>query len=257
MMRDYVSPDWQETLKANHLDTFDRLWPVSEDAWFETPNQARGGWSGVTRQVLRLPDGSQTGIFVKRQENHTYRSWRHFFRPAATLEREFRNCLRFAQLGIPSMEPLYYAERCVNGKLQAILVTRELEGYRSLDNPAFQPIRQLPRAERSRVIASVANIIRQMHAQGFQHTCLYPKHLFVRINDKGNVEARFIDLEKTRWFPFKRWIVVRDFDSLQRHADGWSRTDRLRLFLAYRQERKLDPASKKLLRAILAKRKLR
>lgn len=252
---DYVSPEWREALAANGLDAFEHIWPVAEDAWFEPPNQARGGWSGVTRQVLTMPDGSRAGIFVKRQENHVYRSWRHFFRPAATLEREFRNCLHFRELGIPSMEPLYFAERRVDGKLRAILITRELDGYRSLESPEYRPIRQVKREDRNRLIASLAGIIRQMHAHRFQHTCLYPKHLFVKKNCDGSLDARFIDLEKTRWLPFRRWIALRDLDSLQRHAEGWGRTDRLRFFLAYRQEKRLSPASKRLLGAILGKRK--
>ena len=255
MTQDYVSSEWRETLKANGLENFEQIWPVAENAWFEPPNHARGGWSGVTRQVMSLPDGGQIGIFVKRQENHTYRSWHHFFRPAATLEREFHNCRRFRELGIPSMEPIYYAERKVEGKLRAILITRELEGYHSLESAGYRPIRQLERLERRRLIASLADIIRQMHAHRFQHTCLYPKHLFVKKNSDGTLDVRFIDLEKTRWLPFRRRIATRDLDSLQRHAEGWSRTDRLRLFLAYRQEKKLSPASKKLLQAILGKRK--
>ena len=255
MTRDYVSSEWRETLKANGLESFERIWPVDEEAWFEPPNHARGGWSGVTRQTLSMPDGGQVGIFVKRQENHVYRSWRRFFRPTATLEREFRNCQRFRELGIPSMEPIYYSERKVDGKLRAILITRELEGYHSLDSAEYRPIRQIERSERRHLIASLADSIRQMHAHHFQHTCLYPKHLFVKKNPDGTLDARFIDLEKTRWLPFRRWIATRDLDSLQRHAEGWSQTDRLRLFLAYRQEKKLSPASKRLLQAILDKRK--
>jgi hypothetical protein len=252
---DFVSREWHEALAANGLDTFEQIWPVAEDAWFEPPNQGRGGWSGVTRQELTMPDGSHAGIFVKRQENHIYYSWRRFFRPTATLEREFRNCLCFRELGIPSMELLYYAERRVDGKLRAILITRELEGYYSLESTAYRPIRQMERQERDRLITSVAGIIRQMHMHRFQHTCLYPKHLLVKKNSDGSLDARFIDLEKTRWLPFRRQAVLRDLDSLQRHAQGWGRADRLRFFLAYLHEKRLNPASKRLLRAILGKRK--
>lgn len=254
MTRDYVSPEWREILSANGVNDFDKLWPVAEDAWFEPPNHARGGWSGVTRQVLRMPDGTEAGIFVKRQENHTYRSWRKLFRPAATLEREFRNCLRFRELCIPSMEPIYYAERRVEGELRAILVTRELEGYRSLDHAAFRPLQKIAGSERHQLITSLAGIIRRMHAHRFQHTCLYPKHLFVKRNPDGSLDARFIDLEKTRWTLFRTLAARRDLNSLSRHAEGWSRTDRLRFFLAYREEKKLSPVSKRLLKAILRKR---
>ena len=253
MTRDYIHPEWREVLAANGLGSFDQLWPVAENAWFEPPNHARGGWSGVTRQVVTLPDGSQAGIFVKRQENHAYLSWRHFFRPTPTLEREFRNCMKFSALGIPSMEPIFYGERRVAGKLRAILVTRELEGYKSLEHPDFRPLRQVGRDERQALITSLAHIVRMLHAHRFQHTCLYPKHLFVKKNPDGSLDARFIDLEKTRRLPFEGWAARRDLDSLRRHAKGWNRTDRMRFDLAYRQERKLSPSSKRLLKAVLGK----
>jgi len=94
-----------------------------------------------------------------------------------------------------------------------------------------------------------------MHQHRFQHTCLYPKHLFVRKNSDGSLDARFIALEKTRRLPFRSLTVRRDLDSLQRHAKGWSRTDRLRFYLAYRNEKKLSPCSKRLLKSIIGKRK--
>jgi hypothetical protein len=255
MSRDYIHPEWRATLAANGLDGFDQLWPVAENAWFELPNHARGGWSGVTRQVLALADGSQAGIFVKRQENHAYLSWRHFFRPRPTLEREFRNCVKFQELGIPSMEPIFYGVRRVDGKLRAILVTRELEGYKSLEHADFRPLRQVGRDERQTLITSLAHIVRTLHAHRFQHTCLYPKHLFVKKNADGSLDARFIDLEKTRRLPFRSLTLRRDLDSLQRHAKGWNRTDRLRFYLAYRNEQRLSPCSKRLLKSIIGKHK--
>jgi len=252
---EYISPAWKDLLKLHDLDSFDRIWEFAEGTWYEPPNQARGGWSGVSRLELDARDGSKVGIFIKRQENHVYRSWRHFFLPAATLEREFRNCLLFRKLGIPSMEPVYYAERRDDGKLRAILITCELEDYKPLDSASYRPINQLGRIERNRLINSVAGIIRQMHMHHFQHTCLYPKHLFVKRNPDTSIDARFIDLEKARRLPFKWLIATRDMNSLWRHTDGWSKTDLLRLFLAYRQERKLSHTSKRLLSGILRKRK--
>jgi hypothetical protein len=252
MTRDYIHPDWHAALAANGLDSFDRLWSVAENSWFEPPNYARGGWSGVARQVLKLADGRETGIFVKRQENHTYLSWRHFFRSQPTLEREFRNCMRFQKLGIPAMDPLFYGKRRVNGKLRAILVTRELEGYQPLGH---EDVRSWHPIERKLLIERLAGMVHMLHKQRFQHTCLYPKHLFVRKNPDGDLDTRFIDLEKTRWLPFRTLVTRRDLNSLHRHARGWNRTDRLRFFLAYRQEKKLSPKSKRLLRTILDRRK--
>jgi hypothetical protein len=253
--KEYINPAWQELLRLHHMDTFDKLWETDSDTWYEPPNQARGGWSGVSRRELDAHDGRKIGIFIKRQENHAYRSWRHFFLPIATLEREFRNCIRFGTYGIPSLEVIYFAQRTVNGKLQAILITRELDGFLPLDNDAFLPLRKLSRIDRHLLIENIACTVRRMHEHRLQHTCLYPKHLFVRKVSSSSFETRFIDLEKARFNISSHRTTLRDLDSLRRHISGWTRTDQLRFYLEYRQEKRLSHKSKTFLIELLRKRK--
>jgi len=248
-MREYVGDGWRDILRHNHADGFEQLWALDADHWFEPPNQRRGGWSGVVRTRLALPEGGEVGIFIKRQENHVYRAWQNLLRPAATFEREFRNLLRFRQLSIPTLEIVYFGQRLVNGKLRAILVTRELAGYLPADAERYRPVAQLERNRRKNLIDTIAAVIRQMHGHHLQHNCLYPKHLFIR--EAGEFDVRFIDLEKAKWRLFRRSIAVRDFGSLYRHTEGWSRTDQLRLFLAYRKESRLSKESRKILMRIL------
>lgn len=253
--KEYINPVWKDLLQSHDLNSFDRIWEFAEGTWYEPPNQARGGWSGVSRLELDARDGSKVGIFIKRQENHVYRSWRHFFLPAATLEREFRNCVRFSACGIPALEAVYFAQRKVNGKLQAILITRELENYLPLDNDAFQPLRKLSLDDRINLITNLAAAVRLMHDHRFQHTCLYPKHLFVRKTPSGSFEVRFIDLEKTRTNLLRRKTTLRDLDSLRRHISGWARADQMRFYLAYSKEKHLSRTSKSILTELLKKRK--
>lgn len=248
-MRDHVNPDWREILAGNGLDSFEALWARNPEDWFEPPNQRRGGWSGVVRLAVKLPAGGEAGIFVKRQENHVYRGLRHLFLPAATFEREFLSQMRFRRLGIPSLEPIYFGQRKVGGNLRAILVTRELAGFEPCDAPRREPPAKLGREHRRRLIGKVAETLRRMHDRHLQHNCLYLKHVFVK-EAAGDIEVRLIDLEKVKWRPFRRLIAVRDLSSLYRRAATWSRTDRLRLFLAYRNESRLSRASKRLWRRI-------
>jgi hypothetical protein len=251
---DYINPNWQDLLRANGLDTFEALWSRNADVWHEAPNVRRGGWSGVVRLTLARPEGGEVGIFVKRQENHTYREWRRFALPAATFEREFVNLMHFQRLGIPTLEPLYFGKRRVDGNLRAILVTLELSGCDPLDAPRWNPLAQTKLQHRRSLIRQIAETIRRMHAQHWQHNCLYPKHLFAGEfagNSEGRYDVRLIDLEKAKWRPFRNRIAMHDLCSLHRHADGWSRSDRLRLFLAYCQVPRLTPATRKLLRNIL------
>jgi len=251
VLREYVNDDWLPILQHNHLDSFEALWELNKDDWFEPPNYRRGGWSGVMRTRILLPDGRGVGIFVKRQENHFFRSWRNLFRLTATFEREFRNLMNFRKLGVRTLEPIYYCQKTVNGKLRAIIVTRELEGYQPFDAECYKPIGKIGKNRRSRLISRVAKTLRAMHDARLQHNCLYLKHVFVKEEADGTVDARVIDLEKAKWRPIRSIITTRDLYSLSRGAEGWSRTERLRFFLAYRNEARLSAESKKLLRGIV------
>ena len=251
MLKEYINEAWLPILQHNHLDSLEALWELNKDDWFEPPNYRRGGWSGVIRTRITLPDGGEVGVFIKRQENHFFRSWRNFFRPTATFEREFRNILNFRKLGVPTLEPIYYCQKTVDGKLRAIVVTQELEGYQPFDAPCYQPINRLDRPRRMQLIGRVAKTLRHMHDARLQHNCLYLKHIFVKEEAGGGVDARLIDLEKAKWRPIRSIISTRDLYSLYRCAEGWSRTDRLRFFLAYRHEDHLSVGSKTLLRSIV------
>lgn len=250
-IHEQVGEGWREILWHNHADSFEQLWALDADHWFEPPNQRRGGWSGVVRTRLALPAGGEIGIFIKRQENHVYREWRHGFMPAATFEREFRNLLRFRQLRIPTLELVYFGQRRNNGQLQAILLTRELEGFLPLDAISLLNSLNSDPMLRKRLILRIADVIRQMHDAHMQHNCLYPKHIFVKQLPDNSIDIRLIDLEKVKWRPFRKQAMLRDLATLHRHAQGWCKTDRLRLFLAYRQEPRLSAQSKRILRIIL------
>lgn len=251
IVSEYVNEAWRAILRHNQAEAFDPLWQLNPAGWFEPPNYRRHGWSGVVRQTLALPEGGEVGIFIKRQENHVYRSWKNLFRPSATFEREFQNLQSCRSLGVPTLEPIYFGQCTVDGKLRATLITRELTGYLPFDAECYRPIAKLDRPRRRRFFHEVAAALRQMHRRNIQYNCLYLKHIFVKEDTDGAVHVRLIDLEKAKWRPFRWLIAIRDLYSLNRRAEGWSRTDRLRLFLAYRQEARLSPASKWLLRAVV------
>lgn len=236
----------RDLLATQKLDRFDTLWEL-DAGWFEEPNKRRGGWSGVSRYLL--PDGS--AVFLKRQQNHFYRTWRNFFMPAATFSREFKNILNFKKHGIPTLELIYFGQRKQAGNLQAILVTRELEGFLQLDNKSLLMRLKNNVEHRKGLLQKVAEILRHLHDSHMQHNCLYPKHVFVKILPDGMFDVRLIDLEKAKWRPLGKSAMLRDLGTLHRHTTGWSNTDRMRLFLTYRQEQRLSAESKKILFSIL------
>lgn len=231
-MHDYIADDWRDVLQANNLNDFDDWWAL-EAEWFEPPNQRRGGWSGVSRVVLRDRDGNERVIFLKRQEDHVLRTLMHPIRGIPTFVREMENILALQSAGVPALKPVYFAERHVEDKQRAILVTEALDG--------FVPLNELNRenlsaAARRKLVETVADVVRRLHQHKLVHNCLYPKHLFVR-DDEKCFEVHLIDLEKAR----KKWCrdsaVFRDLDTLNRHSRDWTRSDRRRFLKSYLAEK--------------------
>ena len=250
-MKDFINERWRTILVHNGLGNFDTIWELKAE-WFEEPNHRRGGWSGVARCELELPTGGKCSVFLKRQENHGTFSWRHPLRGMPTFLREFRKIMHYRRQGIPTLEPVYFAMRTIGKDQRAILATEELAGFLSMEERAQLWLESgaPARPVRLRFLRAVAGLLAQMHARGIEHGCFFPKHVFTRLNPDGSVDARVIDLEKSRWRPFKTISARRDLYSLLRHSLHWSRTDRLWFFKAYLGIGRLTPYAKWLWRDI-------
>lgn len=259
-MKEYIDSKWDQIFQLNKLENFESIWNL-EAGWFEEPNKRRGGWSGVSRLSLKNETGKSVGVFLKRQENHNTKVWTHPFKGVPTFYRELKNILRFAANGIPTVEPVYFASRYKNGKSQAILMTKELEGFESLDSSTYarESCLMQNKTRRIQIMHAVADVLRKMHGYGFQHNCLYSKHIFVRPAE-NEWKVKLIDLEKLSRSFYKKKAMMRDLYTLPRHISGWRRSDRLKFLKIYMQEEKLSPQSKVIWREIqnrmLAKNKL-
>ena len=231
----HTQPDYQElacqsALHHHGLNTFDAWWS-REIAWFEAPNQRRGGWSGVGRLVLPLENQPALTLFVKKQQNHGRRTWRHPLAGEPTFRREFHRLQALANAGIPAPKVLLYAEALQDGDQRAILVTENLHGFTDLEQLLPAMLNQ-PQAIRRRLLRAIAQQIRRFHNLGWVHRALYPKHIFVRIGDAAP-EVALIDLEKARK-SLGAWRRARfDLAALHRHTEGLSASDRLYFFKQY------------------------
>lgn len=244
-MVDFVHDSWRDILIANHLENFDALWAL-ETPWFEPPNQRRGGWSGVARVELSLPSGEKRAMFLKRQENHKTFSWCHPFAGIPTFLREFELLRHYHAQEIPTLEPVFFGFRKTPAGHRAILATSELTGFTALEGYVLDWKKHgfPPRRQRQNVIKSVASLTRQIHTANIQHNCYYPKHIFIRLGGENLVEARVIDLEKSRWRPLSIFCTLRDLDTLNRHSPQWSHRDRLVFLKAYLGCTRLTPFGK-------------
>lgn len=235
-MKDFIHPDWIDIFKANHLSTFNELWE-KEAPWFEPPNKRRGGWSGVSRIVLQDLAGNDCVFFLKRQENHLYKPLRNLIKGAPTFRREMKNIQRFIKHGIPIPTPVFYAERTVNHKIRAILITASIAPeYRSLeewlvdwDTHGFPP-----KKDYDHIIETVAKAISKMHRHYIKHGALVTKHLFLKYELNQPAAVRFIDLEKTRYWFLPYNGSENDLKAFGRSALPYvSKTNVLQFYKAY------------------------
>jgi hypothetical protein len=149
--------------------------------------------------------------------------------------------LRYREKGIPSLTPLYFASHCIDGNLRAVLITEELTGFRSLDDLSGE-WRGMPREQRHAIIEAVAALLRQIHRHGLTHNCFYPKHVFLRFVAPTQVEARVIDLEKTKGHVLRLDRSFRDMRRL--NTATWSRAERVMFFRRYLDVKRLTPGAK-------------
>lgn len=254
---EWVDPRWKPVLEFNGLGDFSSLWDLSVD-WFEPPNQGRGGWSGVARIELRLPEGGGAAVYLKRQENHGCRTWRHPWSGIPTFAREFANIQGLRRIDVPTLEPVYFAMDRKNMGGRAILLTRTLDGYAALGSGPFAPDSDWARqpAHRRVLIGAVADLARALHSRGLRHGCLYPKHLLVKSDadeQSPRVDVRLIDLEKLRRPILPGMAARHDLSALHRRSPGWSARDRLRFLLRYLGERRLSKRGRRLWRYLVTR----
>ena len=251
-MQGYSASDWPSLAAANGLDSFEAIWAL-DIGWFEEPNVRRGGWSGVSRLDVINADGHSEAVFIKRQENHETFSWRHPVKGISTFRREFKNLMMLRSVGVPTLEVLYFAERHVGKDRRAILISRELTGYSSLEDcMAYWQRHGFPeKAVWQETIRRIAAVARLMHRHRIQQNCFLPKHVFIG-ERQGQMDIRLIDMEKAK----RRWTVerslVRDLDTFNRRSPGIRTTDRLRFLLAYHETDRVNARVRKTWDKLLA-----
>ncbi|MBF6032525.1 InaA protein [Pseudomonas sp. P155] len=199
-------------------DRFDFYWNQRGE-WVEEPNVRRGGESGVQRVVGR--DGQL--LYAKRQTGHIYRSWLHpFGRP--TVLRELDALTGVSKLGVRVPQIVFCgAQPDPQHKWRALLVTKSLDGFQELEHwlAAAGGRDQCGDMVYERVLKDLAENLARMHKGRWQHSCIYIKHVFVRVTGEGEsakVEVALIDLEKCRQRLTAYRAASHDMKQLRRHS---------------------------------------
>ncbi|MEE4679488.1 lipopolysaccharide kinase InaA family protein [Pseudomonas alliivorans] len=195
---------------------FSHFWSQRGE-WVEEPNVRRGGESGVQRLVT---DDGQT-LYSKRQTGHIYRSWLHpFGRPTVLRERDALEGLN--RLGVSVPQIVFCGAERTENEWRALLVTEALEGFDEFEKwLAAGGREQYGELLYEQMLSEIGKTLARMHLGRWQHSCLYIKHIFVRVTGEGaqaRAEVALLDLEKGR----RRWTAYgaaqHDMKQLRRHS---------------------------------------
>lgn len=246
----FQSKRYQQIFAQHQLDGFEPLWN-KHIAWFEEPNHRRGGWSGVGQLTLTT-DRDALSTFVKKQQNHGRRTLLHPFKGEPTFRREFKRLTFLERHHVKAPKVVCYGEQTIEGESCAILATETLLDYEPLDVVTQDWFTNTAKARQQKrtLLKFVATALRGFHNTGLSHRALYSKHIFVKDADT-QPEVALIDLEKARFSPVSFYRTYFDLSALNRHAEYWSRSDRMYFFLHYFQTKRLSKPLRWLCRLIL------
>jgi len=233
MLSPYISLAHESVLTRNNFASFDALWNYQGD-WFEAPNTERGGWSGVNYIELADDSGKLQGFYLKRQQGHSRRNWRHPIKGESTFVREYKilqylSTRRFGKVKTPTL--VFFASQ----QDKAILLTEALDGFISAD-AWFKTHIAVSVKNKKKLITALALAVQNLHQAGVLHRSLYTKHLFVKdapqITD-SHFEVAVIDFEKSRIASCMVWFKFSDLITLNYRTPELSCTNKLYFFKQY------------------------
>jgi len=210
-----MAVDVAALLALSGPEAFSR-WLSAAGDWVEEPNQRRGGESGVKR----LQSSCGKTLYRKQQVGHIYRSLRH---PLGypTIMREYHALCAFSRLGVQVPKVVYVDLHRQQRQWHALLVTEDLAGFSSLDECYSRGDEQLwGDLLHQQIVEHIGALIGRLNRERWQHGCLYPKHIFVRV-EHGCVDIALLDLEKSRRRLLARQAVRHDCEQLKRRS-GWN-----------------------------------
>lgn len=203
--------------KERSPERFEEFWRLRGE-WVEEPNSRRGGESGVQR--IHMTDGRL--LYAKRQVGHIHRSWLHpFGRP--TVLREFVALRGVHKLHVRAPNVTFCgARRGPDNEWQALLVTESLDGFDEIEKWCMAGERERHGEKLwQQILQELGETLARMHLGRWQHSCLYIKHVFLKVTGEGDSargEIALLDFEKCRQRFTAKGAAQHDMKQLRRHS---------------------------------------
>jgi len=251
-----LSPGWRNLLEAYRLDSVAGVYGA-------TVGQVvtRSGSTEVRRISLEMEGGQTRVIFLKKYwVTRPSQLWsgmlRGTFLGRSKARREFENLAKLRHWGLDAPEPIAFGEeREVRWLLRSYLISASVPSPMPLDIYVRERLpgkkSEDPGGIRRTLLESLAGATRRLHDHQFVHHDYSWRNIIL----SGERLDRFwlIDAHKGRqWRVRAQHARATDLAALDAPAPLYfRRTERLRFFLKYCGQQRLDPAARRLLRMIL------
>lgn len=169
---------------------------------------------------------------------------------------ELAPIVKLAALGMGVPRPVAHGQTW-HGLFEwrSFLVTEKIPNAQSLEKQlpeCFESSSWSHMKQRRAFIQELAQFVRRFHDLGYRHRDLYLSHIF------RDTAGQLFLIDLARAFQpglLKRRFQIKDLAQLNFSLPGYafSRTDRLRLYLAYRQQEKLNTQDKSFIKKLLTK----
>jgi hypothetical protein len=248
-----ADPAFEKALKQMRLDSIDAIF-----AFAGGRNLAKATLAKHRSRIRFETENPAATLFLKRYKNTPVlaqiKNWLGHRRIASTMFYDLDPAEKLAAAGIHTPQTVCYgSERGLLFEKRSFIITKQIPGEsleRLLPSCFADTSKENVKARR-KFIDRLAEFTRKFHATGYRHRDFYLAHIF-------HYDGVFYLIDLQRAFKpllFSNRYRIKDIAQLSYSAARkyFSRTDRLRFYLAYSDKKRLEQNDKSFIRAVIKK----
>ena len=243
-------------IRSDFVDCFRKLGLKNIDDIFsfsKGKNLTKDNLPAFRQRIMFDTDNPKTSLFLKRYQNipklKQKKNWLVHRKRISTMACDMEPAESLRKLGINTPRIIAFGEEW--GGLfekRSFIITEKIPDSVSLEEKRPDVFCR----DRKNFIESLAAFVRKFHETGHRHRDLYLCHIFC------SPQGRFTLIDLNRVFKpviFSQKYRIKDLAQLYYSAPGkiFTKTDRLRFFLAYLQKDKLSKKDKIIIKKIKSK----
>ena len=244
----FVRSDFVDCFRKLGLESMDDVFSFSKGK-----NLSKDNLAAFRQRIMFDTDSPKTTLFLKRYQNipklKQKRNWLTRRKRISMMDCDRRPAEDLQKLGINTPQTIAFGQEWQGlFEKRSFIITEKIPASASLEE-------KLPDYflhQRKNFIKNLAAFVREFHKTGYRHRDLYLCHIFC------NPQNQFTLIDLNRAFKpqfFSERYLIKDLAQLYYSAPGetFTKSDRLRFFLAYLQKNKLSKKDKILINKIKSK----